>query len=234
MLMFPSGTFMMGCSASSQYGCNSDENPVHEVMLTQAFYLGRYEVTQAQWTAVMGSNPSFFKSASAEVPASQVPSRPVDTVSWNMIQGFETATGLRLPTEAEWEYACRAGSTTEYAVGSGSELFCADANTRGASHLGQFCPSIAPVAVSGYAPNAWGLFDMHGNVWEWVEDWYGSGYYAQSPAVDPPGPISGSYRVLRGGSWNVDSYYCRASSRNYLEPGFDFINYYGFRAARTP
>ncbi|MBM4107186.1 MAG: formylglycine-generating enzyme family protein, partial [Phycisphaerae bacterium] len=121
MLLVPPGTFMMGCSPSLQYGCNFDENPVHQVTLTQAYYLGRYEVTQAQWTAVMGSNPSWFQSASAQVPAAQVPLRPVERVSWNMIQGFETATGLRLPTEAEWEYACRAGTTTAFNNGSNDD-----------------------------------------------------------------------------------------------------------------
>ena len=100
LLLVPPGTFMMGCSPSDQWGCFGDENPVHEVTLTQAFYLGRYEVTQAQWTAVMGSNPSNFQGASAEVPAAQISLRPVERVSWNMIQGFEAQTGLRLPTEA--------------------------------------------------------------------------------------------------------------------------------------
>jgi formylglycine-generating enzyme required for sulfatase activity len=225
MLLFPSGTFMMGCSASSQYGCNSDENPVHEVMLTQAFYLGRYEVTQAQWTAVMGSNPSFFKSASAEVPASQVPSRPVDTVSWNMIQGFETATGLRLPTEAEWEYACRAGATTAFNNGSDDDTTLATLAWLNANSANQTHP------VGQKQANNLGLHDMHGNVWEWVEDWYGS--YEASPAVDPSGPISGTDRALRGGSWFINSYFCRTSSRYDIDP-LDVFSINGFRAARTP
>jgi formylglycine-generating enzyme required for sulfatase activity len=109
MLLVPPGTFNMGCSTSTSFSCVTDENPVHAVTLTNAYYIGRYEVTQAQWTARMGSNPSFFQSASAQVPAAQVPNRPVESVSWNTIQGFLSATGLRLPTEAEWEYAYRAG-----------------------------------------------------------------------------------------------------------------------------
>ncbi|MBM4225738.1 MAG: formylglycine-generating enzyme family protein, partial [Gammaproteobacteria bacterium] len=114
MMLIPPGTFDMGCSASQQYGCYSWENPVHQVTLTNAFYLGRYEVTQAQWQASMGWNPSAFQGASAEVPLAQVPQRPVERVSWNTIQGFLSQTGMRLPTEAEWEYAYRAGTTTAF------------------------------------------------------------------------------------------------------------------------
>jgi len=227
MLLVPPGTFMMGCSPSLQYGCNSAENPVHQVTLTQAYYLGRYEVTQAQWTAVMGSNPSAFQSASAQVPAAQVPLRPVERVSWNMIQGFETATGLRLPTEAEWEYACRAGTTTAFNNGSNDDATLGTLAWFYSNSGSQTRP------VGQKLANALGLHDMHGNVFEWVEDWYGSNYYAQSPAVDPPGPISGSYRLLRGGSWLYGSDLCRASNRGSIEPGAG-INVFGFRVARTP
>jgi formylglycine-generating enzyme required for sulfatase activity len=230
MLLVPSGTFMMGCSPSNQYGCNVDENPVHEVTLTQPFYLGRYEVTQAQWTAVMGSNPSNFQGASAEVPVAQVPNRPVERVSWNMIQGFEAETGLRLPTEAEWEYACHAGTQTAFNLppsgtnddGLLGQLAWIDSNSSSQTH---------PVGLK--QANNLGLHDMHGNVWEWVEDWYGSGYYAQSPPMDPIGPISGSLRVLRGGSWGFISGFCRASFRLFDGPGGAGLNL-GFRAARTP
>jgi len=227
MLLVPPGTFMMGCSPSLQNGCESNENPVHQVTLTQAYYLGRYEVTQAQWTAVMGSNPSGFQSASAQVPAAQVPLRPVEKVSWNMIQGFETATGLRLPTEAEWEYACRAGTTTAFNNGSNDDATLGTLAWFNANAGSQTRP------VGQKLANALGLHDMHGNVWEWVEDWYGSNYYAQSPAVDPPGPISGSGRVLRGGGWYDVSFFCRASYRNDGDPGLD-VNNIGFRVARTP
>jgi len=230
MLLVPPGTFMMGCSPSLQWGCWSDENPVHQVTLTQPFYLGRYEVTQAQWTAVMGSNPSSFQSPSAQVPADQVPNRPVERVSWNMIQSFNAATGLRLPTEAEWEYACRAGTTTAFNLPpNGTD----DDGLLG--QLAWFLPNAGNQTrpVGQKLPNALGLHDMHGNVWEWVQDWHGASYYSQSPGIDPPGPISGTSRVLRGGSWIINSYYCRASYRGGFAPGY-VVDRGGFRAARTP
>ena len=230
MLLVPPGTFMMGCSPSNLFGCGSNESPVHEVTLTQPFYLGRYEVTQAQWTAVMGSNPSFFQSPSSQVSAAQVPKRPVERVSWNMIQGFEAATGLRLPTEAEWEYACRAGTQKAFNLpptGSNDDSLLG----RLAWFAGNSAQQTRPVGQKQV--NNLGLHDLHGNVWEWVEDWYGGGYYAQSPAVDPPGPISGTSRVLRGGSWNFSSNGGRASGRDAISSGV-VNNYFGFRAARTP
>jgi len=230
MLLVPPGTFMMGCSPSLQFPCFGNENPVHEVTLTQAFYLGRFEVTQAQWTAVMGSNPSYFQSPSSQVPAEQVPNRPVEKVSWDMIQGFEAETGLRLPTEAEWEYACRAGTQTAFNLppdgtyddGLLGQLAWFDSNSSLQTH-----------PVGQKQANNLGLHDMHGNVWEWVQDWYNSNYYAQSPSVDPPGPINGWDRVLRGGSWGGISKYCRASNRGGSFPSDDDGSF-GFRAARTP
>ena len=238
MLLVPPGTFNMGCSASNQYGCFSAENPVHAVTLTNAFYLGRYEVTQAQWTAVMGSNPSSFVNASAEVPAGQVTLRPVERVSWDMIQGFNTTTGLRLPTEAEWEYACRAGTTTAFHSFSGYPNGTNDDTLlgniawfyTGNCSGGAMCQTRP---VGGKQANGLGLHDMSGNVWEWVNDWYGSTYYQSSPATNPPGPASGTVRVLRGGSWDGSSYYCRSSDRGGITPGF-VSSAGGFRAARTP
>ena len=114
MVLVPSWIYAMGCSSSSIASCEDDELPVHEVALTQPFYIGRYEVTQAQWTAIMGSNPAMLQSPSKQVPASAVPNRPVESVSWNMVQGFLAATRLRLPTEAEWEHAYRAATTTAF------------------------------------------------------------------------------------------------------------------------
>ena len=233
MVLIPPGTFNMGCSPSNQFGCQSDENPVHAVTLTNAFYLGRYEVTQAQWTARMGSNPSFFQSASAQVPAAAVPNRPVERVSWNTVQGFLAATGMRLPTEAEWEYACRAGTTTAFhgwpaqTAGTNNDSlvgniawFSGDANS-------QTRP------VGGKAPNGFGLHDMSGNVWEWVNDWYSGSYYASSPSTNPPGPSSGSSRVLRGGSRLDGPDYLRSSFRADISPGGTYSSY-GFRVARAP
>jgi len=235
MMLIPPGTFNMGCSASQSGGCSSSENPVHQVTLTNAFYLGRYEVTQAQWQARMGSNPSSFQSASAEVPQAQVPQRPVNSVSWNTIQGFLTNTSMRLPTEAEWEYAYRAGTTTAFHGYTGQEDGTNNDSLLGniawftSNAVGQTRP------VGGKLGNGFGLHDMSGNVGEWVNDWYGSNYYSTSPSVNPQGPSSGSYRVFRGGSWGVNSRSCRASSRHDIQlPQFTYYSVVGFRVARTP
>jgi len=233
MMLIPPGTFNMGCSASQSHGCSSNENPVHQVTLTNAFYLGRYEVTQAQWTARMGSNPSQFQSASTQVPLAQVPKRPVEKVSWNTIQGFLSQTGMRLPTEAEWEYAYRAGTTTAFhgytgqLSGTNADSLLGNIAWFGSNSNNQTRP------VGGKLGNGFGLHDMSGNVFEWVNDWYGSSYYSTSPSVNPPGPSSGSYRVLRGGSWSYGSDKCRASVRGYYSPGGSNDDL-GFRVARTP
>jgi len=238
MVLIPPGTFNMGCSPSNQEGCVSDEFPVHAVTLTNAFYMGRYEVTQAQWTARMGSNPSFFQSASAQVPAAQVPNRPVEQVSWDTIQGFLSATGMRLPTEAEWEYAYRASTTTAF-HGWPAQI----AGTNDDAQVGNIawfytgnCSGGAMCQtrpVGGKAPNGFGLHDMSGNVWEWVNDWYSGSYYASSPSTNPPGPATGSDRVLRGGSWGNYSFSLRSSSRFKLTPGGPSADV-GFRVARNP
>jgi formylglycine-generating enzyme required for sulfatase activity len=225
MLLVPPGTFQMGCWASSSYSCSSGESPVHTVTLTQAYYMGRYEVTQAQWEAKMGSNPSHF------VGYSDSPSRPVEKVSWNTIQGFLSATGMRLPTEAEWEYAYRAGTTTAFHSMPG---YPSGTNTD--SLLGTIAwyannSSNQTHAVGTKAGNGFGLHDMSGNVWEWVKDWYDT--YASGAQTDPVGPVSGSYRVVRGGSWNFVSGHCRASYRYTGSPGLS-ANGLGFRVARTP
>jgi formylglycine-generating enzyme required for sulfatase activity len=237
MMLIPPGTFQMGCSASQQYGCYSQENPVHTVTLTNAFYMGRYEVTQAQWQARMGSNPSYFQSASSQVPAAQVPNRPVERVSWNTIQGFLAQTGMRLPTEAEWEYAYRAGTTTAfhgftgYLGGTNDDALLGSIAWyyEGSCSNGAQCQTRP---VGGKLGNGFGLHDMAGNVWEWVNDWYSSSYYSSSPQNNPTGPATGTYRVVRGG-WGFNSDFCRASFRINGTPS-DSINYIGFRVARTP
>jgi len=215
------GRFMMG-SPESERGRDDDETQ-HEVMISKAYWLGQTEVTQAQWQAVMGSDPSRFTGN---------PSHPVEGVSWNDAQEFcrrlsqKTGMTFRLPTEAEWEYACRAGTTTAYSAGDDpsrlSEYAWFTGNTGGMA-------GTKPVATR--KPNAWGLHDMHGNVWEWCSDWYGN--YSSRSVTDPQGPRSGTGRVLRGGSWVDYSGYCRASARVASNPGVDGVNY-GFRAARTP
>ncbi len=227
MLLVPPGTFQMGCSASVQYQCNPIENPVHPVTLTGSFYLGRYEVTQAQWTARMGSNPSSFQSPSPQVPAAQVPNRPVEQVSWNTIQGFLAATGMRLPSEAEWEYACRAGTSTAFSNGSDEDATVGDI----AWFSGNAGSQTRPVGLR--QGNRLGFHDMHGNVWEWVNDWYSASYFASSPVVNPTGPATGASRVYRGGFYLNVSASTRSSSRsNSVPDGGVFA--IGFRVARNP
>jgi len=232
MLLIPPGEFVMGKSRGDDQG-EKDEIPAHDVKLTKAFYLGRYEVTQAQWQARMGSNPSVFQSASAEVPAAQVPNRPVEEVSWNMIQGFLTQTGMRLPTEAEWEYAYRAGTTTTfhgftgYLSGTNDDSLLGNIAWFDGNSNNQTRP------VGDKLGNGYGLHDMSGSVYEWVNDWYGGNYYSSSPQNNPQGPRKGTTRVVRGGDWGYDSSICRASNRNNLTPTAT-IRYVGFRAARTP
>jgi formylglycine-generating enzyme required for sulfatase activity len=238
MLLIPPGSFQMGCSASQSYSCNPHENPVHTVTLTNAFYLGRYEVTQAQWQARMGSNPSSFQSPSSDVPAAQVPNRPVERVSWTMIAGaggFMAQTGMRLPTEAEWEYAYRAGTTTAfhgftgYPNGTNNDTLVGNIAWyyQGSCSLGAACQTRP---VGGKAGNGFGLHDMAGNVWEWVNDWYGS--YSSGAQTNPTGPTTGSYRVFRGGSWGNFTDLLRASSR-FFTPDITY-GYVGCRAARSP
>jgi formylglycine-generating enzyme required for sulfatase activity len=221
MVLIPPGTYTMGCSASNAYGCNSDETQ-HQVTLTNAFYLSRTEVTQAQWVAKMGSNPSYFTGDT---------SRPVETVSWNDIQPFCSSNGFRLPTEAEWEYAYRAGTTTAFHGWAANPGGTNDDNQLGtiAWFSGNSSGQTRPVA--GKAANGFGLYDMAGNVWEWCQDWYGS--YASGAQTNPTGPGSGSNRVVRGGCWFYGSDFCRASDRVYDAPATRGSGV-GFRVARTP
>ena len=226
MLLVPPGTFQMGCIMDSDsFGCVPWEQPVHMVTLTNAYYLGRYEVTQAQWQAKMGSNPSSHQGK----PDS--PSRPVELVSWNTIQNFNSATGLRLPTEAEWEFACRAGTTTPFHSGPGFPNGTTNDGLAGTIAWFSCNGGCNTHAVGTKAANALGLHDMLGNVYEWCSDWYGA--YSSGAQTNPTGPGSGSYRVLRGGAWNNDTNYVRSSVRNYYAPG-DMSGYVGFRVARAP
>ncbi|HUF11218.1 MAG TPA: SUMF1/EgtB/PvdO family nonheme iron enzyme [Rhodothermales bacterium] len=236
----PAGAFEMGSTNGG-----SDERPVHSVTISRDFYIGTYEVTQGQWQAVTGSNPSHFGSCGADCP--------VETVTWFDVIGFANAlssaegmspcydssgnviggaggdvymcTGYRLPTEAEWEYAVRAGTTTEYSFGDD------------AGQLGQFGwyrenSSSTTHPVGQKQPNPWGLYDVHGNVWEWVHDWYSSSYYGSSPASDPSGPSTGSVGVFRGGGWGNGEYHQRSAVRGRDSPGDD-DDELGFRLLRT-
>ena len=226
MLLVPPGIFQMGCiMGSDSYGCYGQEQPVHSVTLTNAYYLGRYEVTQAQWQAKMGSNPSYFQG----LPDS--PSRPVEQVSWNTIKNFNSATGLRLPTEAEWEFACRAGTTTPFHSGPGFPNGTTNDGLVGTIAWFNCDGGCNTHAVGMKAANALGLHDMLGNVWEWQSDWYGG--YTSSAQTNPTGPAGGTYRVLRGGSWDDNSSFVRSSFRGLITPG-DSYNLIGFRVARAP
>ena len=233
MLLVPGGIFMMGCSASTQWGCTPDENPTHQVTLS-AFYIGRYEVTQAQWTAKMGSNPSFF------VPANGYSSdttKPVESVSWNMIASgstsFMSLTGLRLPTEAEWEYAYRAGTTTAFHSYPAQPNGFYDDTLLGNIAWFNSNPENQTHAVGGKLANGLGLHDMAGNVYEWCQDWYSSTYYASSQLTNPTGPTTATFRLLRGGSWYHGSSLCRGSQR--LNDYPNAVNIViGFRVVRNP
>ena len=233
MLLVPPGTYSMGCSASSGANCNVDESPVHTVTITSAFYLGRYEVTQGQWTARMGSNPSFFQSATPEVPAGQVSQRPVEQVPWNAVQIYLSLTSLRLPTEAEWELAYRAGTTTAFHALPGFANGTNDESQTGSLGWTQANSAAQTRPVGGKSANGLGFHDMSGNVREWVNDRYSATYYASSPPSDPPGPATGTSRVLRGGSWDVVVGQARSSARGQTTPTTAFKSF-GFRVARTP
>ena len=231
MLLVPGGTFMMGCSASTAFGCASDENPKHQVTLTNAFYMGKTEVTQAQWQATMGENPSYFQPPIYTLDTN----RPVEQISWNTIQDFNTSTGLRLPTEAEWEYAYRARTTTTfhsfpgYPNGTNDDTLLTNIAWYDGNSGGQ------PHPVGGKYANALGLHDMSGNIWEWCQDWYGSTYYTSSPAANPTGPMTGSARMFRGGNWGKPSNESRASKRDFFAPNSIAWGYgFGFRVARNP
>lgn len=215
-VLIPAGEFQMGSNDG-----DNDEKPVHTVRLTKPFYLGKYEVTQGEWEKVMGNNPSEIKGDSR---------RPVESVSWDDLQEFirrlntkESEARYRLPTEAEWEYAARAGSTTAYSFGDDVRQLGQYAwyygNAGGRTH-----------PVGQLQPNAWGLYDMHGNVWERLQDWYGS--YASGTVTDPAGPQSGSERVTRGGGLGHFERSCRLAGRSHHAPSQHGYSL-GFRLLRV-
>ncbi|WP_367155151.1 formylglycine-generating enzyme family protein [Methylomonas sp. HYX-M1] len=207
------GQFLMG-SPPGEAGRDDDEQQ-HQVTLSQGFWLADTACSQALWQAVMGGNTSQFKGKD----------RPVDSVSWNDVQTFLTKlNGLQpelqlcLPSEAQWEYACRAGTATAYSFGEAirtEQVNCSGRNT---------------LPVKSLPPNAWGLYQMHGNVWEWCRDGYAA--YPQGPVTDPVGPEADS-RVLRGGSWNVFAWFCRSAVRFRDRAGGSDLNC-GFRLSRGP
>jgi len=218
----PPGSFMMG-SPTNESGRGFRETQ-HRVTLTKGFSMQTTEVTQGQWRAVMGSNPSQFRNCGDECP--------VEMVSWDDVQKFisklnrkEGGSRYRLPTEAEWEYAARAGSTTRFCFGDEDsrlvEYARYDVNLWGRSTH----------SVAQKKPNAWGLYDMHGNVWEWCQDWHGD--YPSGSVTDPTGPSSGSNRVLRGGCCYGLAKDCRSAKRHRYKPVNSF-SLLGFRLALSP
>lgn len=261
--LIPPGTFMMGSPTDElgrEEGGYSGKETLHQVTLTQPFYIGIFELTQKQWQLVMGSNPSDYKNDP----------RPVERVSYNAIRGSVNGSAwpthnqvdansfmgrLRskanllfdLPTEAQWEYACRAGTST--ALNSGKNL-TATASCANMHEVGRYYYNRADgkggynnyhTAVGFYLPNAWGLYDMHGNVFEWCLDWYVSNL-GSGAKTDPKGPASGNYRILRGGSWSAgrggDAFACRSAGRryydgNYFEP-YSTSPRWGFRVVCLP
>jgi formylglycine-generating enzyme required for sulfatase activity len=242
-VLIPAGTFLMG-SPESEQGRSTDEGPQHEVTIAYPFYLGVYPVTQEQYQRLMGANPSHFCRGGrgrGRVGDEDPRLFPVEKVSWGNAATFcrklsETAEEFlldrkyRLPTEAEWEYACRAGKSGE-PFHFGATLNATQANFDGTQPYGRTeeGPYLKrPTAVGSYPPNDFGLFDMHGNVWEWCEDWYAEDYYAHSPAEDPLGPESGTDRVLRGGCWSSSAANCRSAYRGRAEPG-QHVYRFGFR-----
>ncbi len=218
--LIPEGEFMMG-SPSSESGADADEKPLHKVTIGEPFYLGKYEVTQEQWQEVMGNNPSYFKGDRL----------PVEGVSWEEAREFiqklnemEKTDRYRLPSEAEWEYACRAGNSARYSFGydvsSLGEYAWYDENSEDKTH---------PVGQKN--PNPWGLYDMHGNVWEWVQDGWHDSYYGAPSDGSARESSSNSLKVRRGGNWEGSAEYCRAANRGNSGSGYRSSGL-GFRVLR--
>ena len=214
MVYVEGGTFAMGSNSGE-----SDEKPVHNVTL-DSYYIGETEITQAQWRAVMGSNPSGYTGDN----------RPVENVSWHDAQEFckklSELTGKRyvLPTEAQWEYAARGGNQRKRYTYSGSNNI---------DEVAKYDSSGGHSNVKSKKPNELGIYDMSGNVWEWCSDWYSSSSYSSSSQINPQGPNSGSYRVLRGGSWYGYASDCRVALRGFSNPSRT-KSYFGFRVVCLP
>ncbi|MDA1277145.1 MAG: formylglycine-generating enzyme family protein [Verrucomicrobia bacterium] len=230
MVWIKSGTFVMG-SPADEKDREPDEEPLTQVLLPLGFWMGKYEVTQREYQKVTGNNPSWFKGDS---------SRPVEQVSWEdavaycaRLTQMETVAGrlpggfvYRLPTEAEFEYACRAGTTTRFSYGDDPDY----------SKLPEYAwfsenSDLTSHPVGQKKPNAFGLYDMHGNVWEWCSDWYY--FYAGEPVVMPSGPLTGGTRIFRGGGWDYRASTCRSAYRNNMAPSQRRL-YVGFRVVLAP
>ena len=230
LISIPDGRFRMGANY------DSDEHPIHKVTVS-SFEMSIFSITQGNYKSIIGANPSHFKGND---------NLPVEQVTWwdavkycialsvkaglqpcyNETTGYcdFTKSGFRLPSEAEWEYACRAGTTTAYNLGN----FESDLSSAGWYSSNSF---LSTHSVGGKIPNAWGIYDMHGNLWEWCNDWFGD--YSSGNATNPMGAKYGAYRILRGGSWSTLPYYCRSTYRDYSTPTMK-DKYIGFRVVRRP
>ncbi len=221
----PAGEFLMGAPDSAKYA-EKNERPQHRVRITKPFAPGVYEVTRLEFQKIMGGDPKLTEDKHRH---------PVVLNQWKKCVEFcdrlsalpaekKAKRSYRLPTEAEWEYACRAGTTT--VVCYGDSLSSVQANFNGNHPFGDAPkgPHLkAPTRVGSYKPNAFGLYDMHGNVWEWCADWLDDGYYAKSPVDDPPGPASAKYHVVRGGGYFYTGEYCRSGHRSHpIRAGIGF------------
>lgn len=219
-MLVPKGRFLMGAHKTSE---KQASETLHEVTISKDFWLGKNEVTQKQWQKIMGDEelhpekPSPFRDENPDYPVVSVSYLDVEKFL-ERLNGLSDEYHFRLPTEAEWEYACRAGTTTPFSYGIRLSDTIANYNASipsGHSALGKFTEH--PEPVGSYAPNAWGLHDMHGNVWEWVSDWYAP--YLKEAVADPKGPVHGTEKIIRGGSWYFGADNARSSYRRTHEPG---------------
>lgn len=250
LVLIHAGSFNMG-EKGRFWSPNKDQRPVHHINISKSFWMGKFAVTQRQWQHVMGCNPSHFDRVGLDAP--------VEKVSWfdccefiNIINGEDAGfagderpfslqgSGYRMPTEAEWEYACRAGTSSKFYWGNDFGMGQCNAENNSAANIendeafyddkqceyfkkkGMLVDSTMPVGQ--FKPNAFGLYDMIGNVWEWCHDWYGEKYYKNSPEKDPKGPSIGNERVRRGGSWDYGAAHCHSASRDKFGPSCrDFV-----------
>lgn len=239
-VLIPAGSFLMGSDKGPQ-----DERPVHRVVISKPFYMAKYELTQGQWEALMGKHPWLEELRQAKADDAVAPHKAMDTLSFTACQEFigklrakVPGREFALPTEAQWEYACRAGSTSEFHFGDEAAALGDYGWFHGNMNwVGQpgFQGKLFYHDVGAKKPNAFGLYDMHGGVWEWCADWYDEDYYFDSPLADPTGPQSGRFRVLRGGSWFRYAKYARSAYRKFFHPDGDgdattaYINDFGCR-----
>lgn len=239
MVLIPAGTFQMGCdSANSAEYCFSDEQPLHTVYM-DAYYIDTYEVTNVQYKACVDAGVC-QRDPWEYIPVGGKPNHPISEVTWYEARAYCTWVGKRLPTEAEWEKAARGPNDTRMYPWGNEPPTCALANFRGGDTLDRFCVegpglTIRVSEVGSYPSGAspYGVMDMAGNLWEWVNDWYQKDFYGVSPTANPQGPMSGSYKVVRGGSWDFETIHLRVAKRDYGHANIGSSGSRGFRCAVT-